>query len=186
MQAHKKLKLILASTFDGGVGYDNRLPWYCGKELKKFKEITQGVEDADKINAVVMGRNTWDSLPRRPLPKRVNIIISNDNKYKTPYKNVIVLHSLLSVLMYCNSNEKIESVFVIGGAQIYNQIIFSDFFRKKIEKIYISIMFYSQHHIANKHIDIQHLLNTFRWEKDKNYQQECDDRLFASYILYAS
>jgi dihydrofolate reductase len=184
MQLNKKLKLIIASKFDGGIGYDNKIPWYCPKELQKFKEITQKVENSDKINAVVMGRNTWESLPRRPLANRVNIIITSDNKYKTPYKNVIILNSLHSMLMYCNCNEEIESIFVIGGAQIYNQIIFNDFFRKRIEKIFLSVMFYKKEHVVNKHIDMPHLLDIFYWEKDKRYQQESDDRLFASYILY--
>jgi hypothetical protein len=88
------------------------------------------------------------------------------------------------MLMYCNCNEEIESIFVIGGAQIYNEIIFNDFFRKRIEKIFLSVMFYKKEHVVNKHIDMPHLLDIFYWEKDKRYQQESDDRLFASYILY--
>jgi dihydrofolate reductase len=183
MLKQKKFSLILASMFDGGIGIDNEIPWYVPEEFKKFKEITSEVQNTNKINAIVMGRNTWESLPKRPLPNRVNIIISNDMSYKTPYRNVIVLHSLMAVIMYCNSYDYIENIFIIGGASIYNQILFSDYFSKKIYRIYLSVMFYnSSQQTANKFIDIQHLLTAYNVQKDEKYKQQSDDRYFASFI----
>ena len=183
MFRQKKISLILATMFDGGIGIDDTMPWYIPQEFKKFKEITSKVHNTSKINAVVMGRNTWESLPKRPLQNRLNIVLTGDMTYKTPYRNVIVLHSLMAMIMYCNSNDYVENIFVIGGANIYNQILLSDYFSKKIHKIYLSVMFYdASRQPANKFIDIEYLLTTFNVEKDENYKQQSDDRLFASFI----
>lgn len=179
----KNLNLIMATMFDGGIGYDDKIPWHIPEELKKFKELTKRVEDECKMNAVIMGRNTWESLPRRPLLGRINIVISTDNTYKTPYKNVIVLHDLFSVIMYCNFNDIIENIYIIGGAQIYNQMLSNEFFKIRINKIYLSVVFHDVNHIANKKIDMNQLMISYKWKKDINYKKQSDDRLFASYIL---
>ena len=183
MFRQKKLSLILASMFDGGIGIGDRIPWYVPEEFKKFKEITTCVQNASKMNAVVMGRKTWESLPKRPLQNRLNIVITNDLTYKTPYRNVIVLHSVMAVIMYCNSNDYIENIFIIGGANIYNQILFTDYFSKKIHKIYLSVMFYNSiYETPDKFIDMEYLLTKYNVQKDERYKQQSDDRLFASFI----
>jgi dihydrofolate reductase len=65
------MKLILACDPDGGIGYENRLPWSnIQGDLPRFKRLTEG-------HPVVMGRNTWDSLPKKPLPNRVNIVVTS-------------------------------------------------------------------------------------------------------------
>jgi dihydrofolate reductase len=64
------MKLILASDPNGGIGYQNKLPWTnIQGDLPRFKRLTEG-------NPVIMGRNTWDSLPKKPLPKRINIVVT--------------------------------------------------------------------------------------------------------------
>jgi dihydrofolate reductase len=65
------MKLILACDPNGGIGYQNRLPWTNIRgDLPRFKRLTEG-------HPVVMGRNTWDSLPKKPLPNRVNIVVTS-------------------------------------------------------------------------------------------------------------
>ena len=65
------MKLIIACDPDGGIGYQNRLPWTNIRgDLPRFKRLTDG-------QAVVMGRNTWDSLPKKPLPNRLNFVVSS-------------------------------------------------------------------------------------------------------------
>ena len=65
------MKLILACDPDGGIGYQNRLPWTnIQGDLPRFKRLTEG-------QLVVMGRNTWDSLPKKPLPNRINIVVTS-------------------------------------------------------------------------------------------------------------
>ena len=67
--------IILACTFEGGIGYNNDIPWNIKSEIYLFKQIT-GNKDQYKQNAVIMGRNTWESLPHKPLKDRLNIIPS--------------------------------------------------------------------------------------------------------------
>ena len=67
MQIH----LIWAQDQNGGIGKNGNLPWHIPEDLKNFKKITFG-------STIVMGRKTWDSLPIKPLPKRRNIILSNN------------------------------------------------------------------------------------------------------------
>jgi dihydrofolate reductase len=65
------MKLILACDPNGGIGYQNRLPWSnIQGDLPRFKRLTDG-------QTVVMGRNTWDSLPKKPLPNRLNFVVSS-------------------------------------------------------------------------------------------------------------
>ena len=174
--------MILACTFDGGIGLDDTIPWYMPEDLKKFKKITTNVNDSDKMNAVIMGKNTWESLPKRPLTDRVNIVITRDYCFNPRYKNVIVLHSVQSALIYCHNNDVIENMFIIGGAIVYNDFLLNAENTKLIEKIYLSVMFYDKNHVLNKFIDIQQLFTKFKLIKDKEFEQQSDNRLFASYI----
>lgn len=65
------MKLIIATTPEGGIGYQNRLPWDClSGDLKRFRELTTG-------EPVIMGANTWRSLPVHPLPDRYNVVIGS-------------------------------------------------------------------------------------------------------------
>jgi dihydrofolate reductase len=65
------MKLILACDPNGGIGYQNKLPWTnIQGDLPRFKRLTEG-------HPVIMGRNTWDSLPKKPLPKRINIVVTS-------------------------------------------------------------------------------------------------------------
>lgn len=65
------MKLIIAADPNGGIGYQNRLPWTnIQGDLPRFKRLTEG-------HPVIMGRNTWDSLPKKPLPNRINIVVTS-------------------------------------------------------------------------------------------------------------
>jgi dihydrofolate reductase len=65
------MKLIIACDPNGGIGYKNRLPWdKIQGDLPRFKRLTEG-------QPVIMGRNTWDSLPKKPLPNRINIVVTS-------------------------------------------------------------------------------------------------------------
>jgi len=67
------VKLIIACTPAGGIGLDNKLPWSkIEGDLPRFKKLTQD-------QTVVMGRNTWESLPRKPLSGRLNFVVTSKN-----------------------------------------------------------------------------------------------------------
>jgi dihydrofolate reductase len=176
----RKVSLILACMLDGGIGYENGLPWYIPKEMKKFQQITTVCKDPGKINAVIMARHTWESLGK-PLKDRVNIVISRNLHYNIHCDNVVVLHSVEAALRYCDK-PYIESIFITGGAFLYNKFLTSSIYFEKIDKLYLSIMFYDPRYIADRHIEIDSIFKNFILEKDKKYQEECEDRLFASFI----
>ena len=67
--------IIVACDLEDGIGKDNKLPWNFPEDLKRFSQLTRGKGN----NAVVMGKNTWESLPKKPLPKRDNLILSTSS-----------------------------------------------------------------------------------------------------------
>jgi dihydrofolate reductase len=83
------MEAILACTHNGGIGLNGKLPWRLKEDMKLFKTITttiQNPNDKGKLNAVIMGRKTWESIPMKfqPLPNRINIILSTTlNKKET-------------------------------------------------------------------------------------------------------
>ena len=98
----KKISLILACTFDGGIGFDNDIPWKIRSDFIKFKEITTKTIDETKKNALIMGSNTFKSIGK-PLPNRINIVLS---RYKT-YDNAITMGSIEDSIEYCNKIKNI-------------------------------------------------------------------------------
>ena len=103
------LSIIVAIGKNNEIGGGNDLLWHLPAELKHFKEITTG-------HTIIMGRKTFESLPKGPLPNRRNIVISRNPGLKIEGAEVYASldHALLKVM-----DE--EKVFIIGGAQIYRQ-----------------------------------------------------------------
>ena len=108
------VNVVLACCKDGGIGIKGKLPWSIKEELKLFKMITEN-------GTVIMGYNTWESLPIKPLPNRTNVVLTTNNKNKITenYKNVVVLDDINIALKQYNNNQ----CFWIGGASIYNYLI---------------------------------------------------------------
>ena len=78
-----RLTLIVAATRSNGIGQGGQLPWRLAKEMAYFKRVTTSAPEGS-MNAVVMGRNTWESIPQkfRPLNKRLNIVVSSNKDYQ--------------------------------------------------------------------------------------------------------
>lgn len=113
-----------------GIGLNNQLPWAnIYEDMKRFKTITTQCEDKAKINVVIMGRRTWDSIPSkfRPLPQRHNIVLTRNAKEKNlddEQKNVQFLGSFDEAFKTISENsDKWASVYVIGGSEIYKEAI---------------------------------------------------------------
>jgi len=105
------ISIIVAVSEDWGIGKDNELLWHISEDLKRFKRLTSG-------NTVIMGKKTWESLPRRPLPGRKNIVLT-DNPNES-IENAVTAYSIQDSLNKCDQNEEI---FIIGGGSIYRQFI---------------------------------------------------------------
>lgn len=173
------VNIILASTFDGGIGFQNRLPWDIPSELKKFKDITTNTQDPKKINALIMGRRTWESIGK-PLKNRLNIVLTTNRNYKVDYPEVRVINHMYNAVFFCYDSDDIEQIFIIGGENIYRNALYNNFYFD-VDKIIWSVPFYQKYFI-DTYVDVRVIYEKYDIKKDETYSRESEDRLFASYI----
>lgn len=108
------IKAILACDQDWGIGKNNNLPWpYNANDLQWFKQQTMG-------GVVAMGKNTWDSLPQKPLPGRNNVVITSSEKDKNGPYHFLTFDQAESHL---KSMAVLTDVWIIGGAQLLVSLI---------------------------------------------------------------
>ena len=105
---NKELNIVVAYTFGKqGIGKDGKLPWNIPEDMTHFKHITNPKEnDNTTFSIVVMGRKTWDSIPKifKPLPNRYNVILSNDDSYRLEQNNKYGWGKILKNLNNINDN----------------------------------------------------------------------------------
>lgn len=129
-QGRPHISLIVAALLpDLGIGANGAMPWRLKQEMRYFKDITT-TSSSGTINAVVMGRKTWELIPKkfRPLPGRLNIVLSrsfenDENNGVLQYNSISALMGALQELNYAWGEKKIERIFVMGGAQIYEKFL---------------------------------------------------------------
>ena len=102
--------IIAAIANENALGKDNDLIWHLPADLKRFKKVTSG-------HHILMGRNTFESIGK-PLPNRTTVIITRNNDYKAD--GCIVVDSIEKAIEVAKND---EHIFIIGGAQIYKQVI---------------------------------------------------------------
>jgi dihydrofolate reductase len=110
-QYNKQISIMVAVAENNAIGKDNKLLWKLSSDLKRFKKITSG-------HKVVMGRNTFLSLPAGPLPNRVNVVISDVPNEQ--FEACEMADSIENALEKCHPEEE---VFIIGGGMIYKQFL---------------------------------------------------------------
>lgn len=111
--AGAKLCLIVARGRNGVIGRDGDLPWRLPEDLKFFKQVTAGAP-------LIMGRRTWESLPRQPLPGRANIVVSRNGDFRAGGARVYsTLPLALAAARSLAAASGAGEVFVIGGAALY-------------------------------------------------------------------
>ncbi len=109
------ITIIVATALDGAIGSKGDLLWHLSGDLKRFKSITSG-------HAVVMGRKTWESLPKRPLPGRFNVVLSSSPEFDAP--GAALASSLNEAIEKARADENSDGdIFIIGGASIYRQAL---------------------------------------------------------------
>jgi dihydrofolate reductase len=156
-----KFHVIVAMDLNKGIGKNNSIPWRIKEDMTYFKNMTtcpvleeiwdiyknqRMIEAGDvlikksdiEMNAVIMGRKTWDSLPPkfRPLPNRRNFVLS-----RTLQPNIPNCYTTLDEIMeVISKDESIKNTFVIGGAQIYEEALkhpaCGDIFITQIAEVY--------------------------------------------------
>lgn len=108
-----KLCLIVARARNGAIGKDGELPWRLSDDLNHFKTTTKGCP-------VIMGRKTWQSLPKQPLPGRDNIVLSRDGQYAAPGARVYTaMPAAIAAGRSLAQATRRDELFVVGGEAIY-------------------------------------------------------------------
>lgn len=106
------ISLIAAVNKNCVIGKNNKLIWHIPEDLKRFKKITLG-------KTIIMGRKTFESLPKI-LPDRKHIVITKNKNYLISDNSVTIVHNIKDILKYKNHPEE---VFIIGGEKIYSQML---------------------------------------------------------------
>ncbi|MDR0487377.1 MAG: dihydrofolate reductase [Treponema sp.] len=112
----QEVVIIAAMSENRVIGKNNSMPWSLKEDMAHFRELTKGFP-------CVMGRKTWDSLPKKPLPGRLNIVISRNLSAYLPNDNaqgIKIFPSLSEAIEHCAGYEKI---FIIGGETVYRQAL---------------------------------------------------------------
>jgi len=115
------ISIIAAIASNGVIGRNGGLPWHLPADLRRFREITAG-------HAVIMGRKTFESIGR-PLPDRVNIVVSRQAGYGAA--GIVVAGSLQAALALATGEDE---VFICGGGEIYQQAL------PLADRIYLTVL----------------------------------------------
>lgn len=116
------VSLVVAASDNNAIGRQNKLLWHLPNDLKFLKNITWGMP-------VVMGRKTFESVDSKPLPGRINIIVTRQKGFEAP--GVVVVNSLKDAQFFASENDYNE-LMILGGAQIYEEAM------PKANRIYIT------------------------------------------------
>ena len=133
------INLIVAIGRDGAIGNNGDLLWNIPSDLKRFKSLTMG-------HPVIMGRKTWDSLPKKPLPGRRNIVLTRNKNFKA--EGAEIVDSVEEAMRISQG----DSPFIIGGAEIY-----------KIFLPYVNTLFLTQVEAENPDADTRLNINLEDW-----------------------
>ncbi len=106
------LSLIVAMAGNGAIGKDNGLLWHLSADLKRFKAITTG-------HVIIMGRKTYESFPKRPLPDRYHVVLSKGSSIEGN-EHLKVVPDVESALACIPDGQE---AFVIGGGQVYRRFL---------------------------------------------------------------
>ena len=117
MTALPHLALVVARARNGVIGRDGGLPWRLRSDLQRFKAVTMG-------KPCIMGRRTWDSLPLKPLPGRLNLVLSKDESFEA--KGAVVCTTLdeaVEIARETAMEDGVDEICVIGGTALFGMAL---------------------------------------------------------------
>ncbi|KAJ8670604.1 hypothetical protein QAD02_001863 [Eretmocerus hayati] len=134
-----KLKLIAAACENMGIGVNGDLPWRLRKEMEYFTQMTSTTKSENKKNIVLMGRRTWDSIPKKykPLSNRINMVLTSQSidlgNDAIACKN---LPDAIDKISQSPLKDEVEQVWVIGGSSVYKAAMESpNFYRLYLTRV---------------------------------------------------
>jgi len=170
------IRLIVAKSLNNVIGVDGEMPWYLPDELRHFKKLTT---DQPKKNIIVMGRKTWESIGERPLPNRINVVISRRPRNlprKKEYSNVIWVNDCSAVLKIFD--EKKDVINIIGGESIYR------YFKPLAKEMYITQVYIDIPIFKNKKYTLFPEIKCSEWTASYGTMLEYDDKSYQT-IYYS-
>jgi dihydrofolate reductase len=149
------ISIIVAIASNYAIGKDNDLLWHISEDLKNFKKITSG-------HPVIMGKRTYESLPKRPLPGRENIVLTDVAGEKI--EGCTMVYNIEQILEYCEGREE---CFIIGGGSVYKQFftIADTLYITKVDKDFEADTFFPE------------ILDS-EWDLVENVPQYCEENNF--------
>lgn len=181
--------LIVCLNYNNAIGYKetNDLIFHIPQELIHFKQVTTKSRE-NMMNVLIMGRNTWESIKRKPLPLRMNFIISSNyediNYEYRDHHNVIAFPDNQTCLSYIDDNKMIfDKTFIIGGKSIYeyylNQNIVTNIICTKIlNENYEGDIFFDP-----KYFLFFRLKNCESFNKILSYKTSTNEMLYLNYCI---
>jgi dihydrofolate reductase len=167
-----KYNAILCTNYNKTIGNKatNGLIFNIKPEMLMFKQITTSTPDPSKPNIIVMGRHTWESLPKKPLPLRMNCIISSNacqiQKDFETHTNVKCFSHIDDFMEFSREKQDgYNNVFVIGGVSLYNHFIKHDL----LDKIYQTDI-ETPNNYGDVYLDTSSFINTYKLIYQKTYR----------------
>jgi dihydrofolate reductase len=163
-----KISIVVAVAENDAIGNGGNLLWHLPKDMEYFKTITMG-------HHVVMGRKTYESIPEkfRPLPGRVNIVVTRQKNYAAPGCKVV--SSVEEAIEFAEANEETE-LMIIGGGEIYREVF------GMADKIYLTKV----HHTFKNADTFFPEITKFRWQpvfRERHFADEKHKYDFEFIIL---
>lgn len=147
------ISLIVAIAQNGAIGNNQELLCHLPNDLKRFKAITLG-------HTIVMGRRTYESLPKGALPGRTNVVVTR--QADVAWENTIVAHSIDEALANSESSE----LFIIGGATLYEQTL------QRANRLYITHI----HHAFEQADTFFPAIDYDQWREIEREEHKADER----------
>ncbi|RLD36804.1 MAG: dihydrofolate reductase [Bacteroidetes bacterium] len=120
------LSIIVAVAENNAIGKDNKLIWHLSDDLKRFKALTTS-------HTIIMGRKTFESLPKGALPNRTNVVLTKNKNLR--FENCEMIFSIEDIIEKYGSDS--EEHFIIGGGQLYNSLL------PFVKRIYLTRVYHS-------------------------------------------
>lgn len=159
-----EVNMIVAAGRDGAIGKEGNLIWHISSDLKRFKSLTMG-------HPVIMGRKTWESLPKKPLPGRLNIVVSRNPDFVA--EGARVASSPEEALALSGQS----SPFIMGGEQIYKA------FMPVVTRIYLTEI---DAECQEADARLTFMPGAPKWDiEEKNDEEKTPDGLTYRYVTYS-
>lgn len=162
------VSFFIAIAENGVIGKDNAMPWRLSSDLKRLKAMTMG-------KPIIMGRKTWESFPKRPLPGRPNLIVTRDAAYEALGGEVFTSADAALERGEALAGELgVDEVMILGGAQIYHALL------PQATRIHLTEVH------ASPEGDTRFTFDRVRWREVSRERHEAGEKDSApySYVLF--